>query len=521
MRLLVTGGSGFLGGYVLDEARRRGHEIVALARSEKAAAAVTRHGAQPLTGDFDDPAGLPHVFSSAGCSSLLNIASLGFGHAPAIVAAAREAGLDRALFVSTTAVTTRLPARSRAVRLEAEKQIRESGLKWTILRPTMIYGASGDRNLSRLLMLLPRVPVLPVPGGGRERPPAASPRGRRGQCGAECGRAPESAGKTYDVAGPEPLSFAALVHAAARAAGSRARFVPVPLGPLVAAARAYELLCAAPRIRAEQLQRLAEDKAFSIDDAARDLGYAPRPFTDGILAEARALGLAEGAAPVTAGNLPLLARTAAHLQPGQITQRARLRAQRTAMRRFPARYWLMADPARAVGWPARFSPLDARIWRNWPEFGLLRQGRLDLLGMTRTPAAPASVADDGGEQGDPSDADWAEAHWTRADWQQADWEHAAAPGRRFHLHYWDWAWRLASEPDRADTRAWFAAMWQSWHAQVRPGRGDAWLPYPAALRAWAYCGLHLGSGRGQPDRQAAYVASLSAHAGFPRQPRTT
>ena len=65
MRLLVTGGSGFLGGYVLDEARRRGHEIVALARSDKAAAAVASHGAQPLTGDFDDPAGLPHVFSSA------------------------------------------------------------------------------------------------------------------------------------------------------------------------------------------------------------------------------------------------------------------------------------------------------------------------------------------------------------------------------------------------------------------------------------------------------------------------
>ena len=82
MRLLVTGGSGFLGGYVLDEARRRGHEVVALARSDKAAAAVTGHGAEPLTGDFDDPAGLPDVFSSARCASLLNIASLGFGHAP-------------------------------------------------------------------------------------------------------------------------------------------------------------------------------------------------------------------------------------------------------------------------------------------------------------------------------------------------------------------------------------------------------------------------------------------------------
>ena len=38
--------------------------------------------------------------------------------------------------------------------------------------------------------------------------------------------------------------------------------------------------------------RLAEDKAFLIDDAVRDLDYAPRSFDDGIKAEARALGLA-------------------------------------------------------------------------------------------------------------------------------------------------------------------------------------------------------------------------------------
>src|SRR6202042_391033 len=117
------------GGYVLDEARRRGHEVVALARSDKAADAVTKHGAEPLPGDFDDPAALPGVFSSARCSSLLNIASLGFGHAPAIVAAARGAGIDRAVFVSTTAVTTRLPARSKRVRLDAQQHIRGAGAK--------------------------------------------------------------------------------------------------------------------------------------------------------------------------------------------------------------------------------------------------------------------------------------------------------------------------------------------------------------------------------------------------------
>ena len=292
MRLLVTGGSGFLGGYVLGEARRRGHEVVALARSDKAADAVTKHGAEPLPGDFDDPAALPGVFSSAQCSALLNIASLGFGHAPAIVAAARAAGIDRAVFVSTTAVTTRLPARSKQVRLDAERQIRESGLKWTILRPTMIYGAPGDRNLSRLLAVLARVPILPVPGGGRhlQQPVHVADVADAVLNAAE---RPAAAGITYDLAGPEPLSFAELLRVAARTVGSRTHFLPVPLSPLLAVARGHEFLATRPRIRAEQLQRLAEDKAFSIDDAARDLGYAPRPFAEGILAEARALGLAQ------------------------------------------------------------------------------------------------------------------------------------------------------------------------------------------------------------------------------------
>jgi nucleoside-diphosphate-sugar epimerase len=156
----------------------------------------------------------------------------------------------------------------------------------------MIYGAAGDRNLSRLLMVLRRVPVLPVPGGGRHLQQPVHVADVAGAVLSAVER-PESAGTTYDIAGPEPLSFAELLRVAARAVGSRTRFVPVPLSPLVAAARGYELLAARPRIRAEQLQRLAEDKAFSIEDAARDLGYAPRSFAKGIVAEARLLGLVQ------------------------------------------------------------------------------------------------------------------------------------------------------------------------------------------------------------------------------------
>jgi nucleoside-diphosphate-sugar epimerase len=326
MRLLVTGGSGFLGGYVLAEAARRGHSCVALARSPAAARTVAACGAAPLTGDLDDAA-LTDVFARARCDALVNLASLGFGHAPAVVGAAASSGLDRAVFVSTTAVTTTVPSRTKPVRLAAEETIRSSGLKWTILRPTMIYGTADDRNLSRLLALLARlgrlprlgrIPaagtgrvlgaglplVLPVPGGGGglQQPVHVADAAAAALAAVE---RPEAACRRYDVAGPSPLTFAELLRLSAAAVNCRVHLVPIPLAPVIAATRGYERVSDRPRIRAEQWQRLAEDKAFPIHAAVRDLGYAPRSFAAGIRAEAAALGLAPApSAPMPATPLP-------------------------------------------------------------------------------------------------------------------------------------------------------------------------------------------------------------------------
>jgi hypothetical protein len=60
---------------------------------------------------------------------------------------------------------------------------------------------------------------------------------------------------------------------------------------VIALTRCYERLSSRPKIRAEQWQRLAEDKAFPIDAARRDLEFAPRPLSEGVRVEAAALGL--------------------------------------------------------------------------------------------------------------------------------------------------------------------------------------------------------------------------------------
>jgi uncharacterized protein YbjT (DUF2867 family) len=224
MRLLVVGGSGFLGGYVLREAARRGHHTLALARSPEAARVVAANGARPLGGDLDDARHLDEAFAAARCEALLCLASLGHGHGPSIVAAAEDAGVPRAVFVSTTAVTTTLHPPTRQVRLTAEEQIRSCGLDWTILRPTMIYGAAGDRNLSRLLPLLRRAAVLPVPatGGCLHQPVHV---GDVADAALAALQRPAAIGSLYNVAGPEPLPFAELLRTCACAVGSRTRLV--------------------------------------------------------------------------------------------------------------------------------------------------------------------------------------------------------------------------------------------------------------------------------------------------------
>lgn len=285
MRVHVTGASGFLGGHVVPLLVSRGHDVAALARSAAAADRATALGAHAVAGDLDDPASLDAAFRTRGAETLVNLASLGFGHAPAIVAAAEKAGIKRAVFISTTAVTTGLSAASKATRLAAENAIRDSALAWTIIRPTMIYGTPADRNMARLLRYLQRISVVPLPGGGHglQQPVHVDDLAAAVVAAAE---RPEAVGRTYDVAGPEPLTFRRIVAEAAAAVGRRARPVSVPLRPAVTAARVYERVARRPRLKAEQLERLAEDKAFDIGPARAELGYAPRPFHDGIGQEA-------------------------------------------------------------------------------------------------------------------------------------------------------------------------------------------------------------------------------------------
>lgn len=287
-RILVTGGSGFLGSAVIERLVALGDDVIALARSDEAARRVEALGATSIAGDLDDPASLDRSFAAAEADALVNIASLGFGQAPAIVAAAAEAGLSRGIYVSSTAIFTTLDAPSKPRRTAGEDAVTSTSLEWTVVRPTMIYGTPGDRNLARLLQIMGRAPVLPLPGGGARLQQPVHVDDLAAAIVTALER-PESIRRAYNLAGPEAITFRQLLEQAGDAVGRRPRMIAVPLGATTAAVRLYERVSPRPRLKAEQLERLSEDKAFDISDARTDLDFDPRPFAVGIAQEAALL----------------------------------------------------------------------------------------------------------------------------------------------------------------------------------------------------------------------------------------
>ena len=252
---------------------------------------VLPDGVDVTVGDLSDESALRELMECA--DDLVYTASMGFGHIPAVVAAASDARIARAVFVSTTGIFTRLPAPSKSVRLAAESAVMESGLDWTIVRPTMIYGAPGDRNMERLLQKVSTARFVPVPGSGRHLiQPVHVDDLADGITAAW--RTRTAVGRAYDLSGAAALSLNDAIDSVARILGRRVRRIHAPLGPVAWLLGLTERIGLRLPIKREQVLRLAEDKAFAHADATRDLAFAPRAFEEGITAEARALGLIAG-----------------------------------------------------------------------------------------------------------------------------------------------------------------------------------------------------------------------------------
>jgi uncharacterized protein YbjT (DUF2867 family) len=288
MNLVVTGGTGFTGSYLVPILMVRGHAVRCLVRDSSDRSVLPAVGIEWAEGDLRDFESLKRAFDRM--DALVNMASIGFGHASNIVRAALAAGIERAVFISTTAVFTNLNAPSKRVRLAAEDEIKRSRLAYTILRPTMIYGGSRDRNMCRLIRYLQKVPFIPVLGSGRrlQQPVYV---GDVARAVADCVEEKATIGRCYNVAGKNPLTFNEVIDTISRLLGRSVKRIPVPASPVITALELLEKYNLRLPIKAEQVLRLNEDKAFDYGSAATDFGYTPLSFEEGVSIELKEMGM--------------------------------------------------------------------------------------------------------------------------------------------------------------------------------------------------------------------------------------
>jgi len=289
MRPIVVGGTGFTGERVVHRLADRGISFSMIARATSNTEHFASRGYNVIPGDLDQPASLAKSFADH--DVLIFVASMGFGHIPSVLQAAVRAGITRGIFVSTTAVLTRLPVRSKPIRAAAERAVRDSSLEWSIIRPTMIYGSDRDRNMCRLLRHLKTWKLAPIPGRGAAlQQPVHVDDVADAIVAASLSQ--HALRKDYIVSGARAMSLRDIIKHAAQAVGVHPMCVPIPIGAATASLRCLEKLGVRLPLRAEQLHRLNEDKAFNHESATADLGFAPRCFSQGIREEAELLGLA-------------------------------------------------------------------------------------------------------------------------------------------------------------------------------------------------------------------------------------
>lgn len=188
----------------------------------------------------------------------------------------------RFVLIGSTRRFTRWPDAHGNGVIAGERAFLASGRNGVMLHPTMIYGAGRDDTVGRLAAMLRRLPVAPLPGGGRAlvQPIHEADLIR---CVMAALEHAWDGPRTLVVAGPERVPYADFVRAVAHAVGlPRPRIVPVPAGPLIALAPLTRWLPLLPRIHPDEVRRLMEDRAFPIDAMVATLGVQPMSLQEGL-----------------------------------------------------------------------------------------------------------------------------------------------------------------------------------------------------------------------------------------------
>ncbi|HEX8938766.1 MAG TPA: complex I NDUFA9 subunit family protein [Candidatus Limnocylindrales bacterium] len=293
--ILVTGASGFVGSHVVPHLVAAGHRVVALARTQAACdrvrgrlAAPQRDAVDCRRGDVTDPASLGPALE--GVDAIVHLVALPRDHTGGrdlerinvggtrnILAAASAAGVRRFVHLGALGVVEDPALHYATSKARAERSVAESGLDWTILKPSLLWGER-DGFFNILASLVRRSPgIVPLAGGGTSRfqPLAVSDLARTVVL---CLERPETIRQTYELGGPGQYTYRELVQEVLRGMAARRLLVPMPVPLIVLVAATAEAARLPFPVATDQLRQLKLDNVTAPDSVRQGFGFEPRPM---------------------------------------------------------------------------------------------------------------------------------------------------------------------------------------------------------------------------------------------------
>jgi NADH dehydrogenase len=288
LKVLVTGGTGFVGTHLVNGLLRGGHSVAVLARHPDAARNRYNRPVESVPGNALDPASLSRA--CVGRDAVIHLVGVIWENgeqtfdrmhreAPAnVVAAMRSAGVRRLLHMSAMGASDDAPSEYGRTKAAGERVVRESGLDWTIFRPSIVFGP-GDGFVSLLAGLVRGNPgFIPVIGSGETRFMPVSIRDVV-RVFLDSLEKPETIGQTYEVGGTATFTLNEIYRDIALAVGKRKKpLVHFPLwwgrflaGRFEGAARRGWV--EAPPLTRDQLRSLSRDNVG--DTAKTDAVFGP------------------------------------------------------------------------------------------------------------------------------------------------------------------------------------------------------------------------------------------------------
>jgi uncharacterized protein YbjT (DUF2867 family) len=286
--VLVTGATGYVGRRLVPRLVAAGLEVRALARSPESAALP--EGVEVVRGDLTDPASLGPA--SEGMATVVNLAAVTADRKPppggyeavhadgvaALARAAREAGVARIVHMSGIDTMTGDPGPYLLSRRLGEEAVRESGVPWTMLRPSIMFGGP-DAAFVKAMARLVRAPVVPVAGDGRVRLQLVWVEDVA-RCLVTLVTDDARLGNEYPIGGPDQLTYDEVLDAVGEAMGKdQVRKVHVPMS-LVRVQAGFLQVLPSPPVTPAALELFDSDNVAAPDAIPSQFGFEPRSFRE-------------------------------------------------------------------------------------------------------------------------------------------------------------------------------------------------------------------------------------------------